>query len=238
MTNLNTQPAIETNNETQPAILPASADMLFNSYDPKQPVTMEGLRTSKLLYKVNPNTKKALAENSCVFLPAIAAAELEKNLSGLSDYLCNYLETVQDKIIRELHLTGVASVKPEQVSIASIISYLESTTTTSRLSGDDIKAWFDADMKEGLLFAFVESMGLDADNISEEDLQRVEIVVGAYRGKFAMLASGKTVFKVEDIEQLTKALNVCGLADSPLGSRFIARMSNMTAKSEDVLMSL
>jgi len=216
----------------------ATENYLFNDYDPKTPISVIGKRTSKLLYKTNPKTHLAAGKNSCVFLPAISGKDVESKLVELSEYLCGYLETVQDKMIRELHATGAASFSPDKVGIDSIISYLASTATVSRLSGDDIKAWFDSNMHDGLVVAFAESMSLDIEDITEEDLGRIEIVVGSYKSKFAMLASGKTVFKEEDIVSLTKAIAVCGLEEDMLGSRFAARLGNMKAKTDDMLLSL
>jgi hypothetical protein len=226
----------ETNTQLNGVSVPT--ELRFEAYDPKSPVEKAGLRSSKLLYKKNPQTGVAAGVNSCVFLPAIAANELEAKLAELSDYLCGYLETVQDRMIRELHATGVETFQPEQVSIDSIISYLASTGTTNRLNAETIHAWFDDELHDSLVVAFAAKQQLDIDTITESDLARIEIVVGAYKHKFGMLASGKTKLNEQDTLALQKALEVTETSDTPLGQRFTNRLANMQSKEVDLLASL
>lgn len=212
----------------------------FRPYDSALPVpSLEGYRTVKCLYKVNKATGKAAGDNSYIRVPdSITEKEVAAQIAELAPYIVGWLQSQEDMIVKELHKGGATSIKPEQLGLANVLSYLESTASSSRLNGEAIAAWFLDDMRDNLAVAFADKMGLGEEPTAAE-LEKLEAILSTYEAKYKSLASGKTVYRKEEAELLQKALTVTGADKTLIGTRFMNRLEQMkSATPDDLLLAL
>jgi len=195
---------------------------------------IEGTRIVKCLYKGERQNK-----NSYVRIPCKHLTEelIVGRINELSPYVLTWLQSLEDAAIKELHKNDVLNVYCESLSLDKIIEKLEESELGARLNAAKIESWFAAALEPQLAEAFATRLGLNEDS-SEAELQKLENVLAAYKGKFVSLASGKTFIKQEDCNAMIRCIETCGAADSLLGKRFIARLNNMQTKENDLLLAL
>lgn len=229
---------------TQAAVdagLDAQVDVnTFRPYDSQLPVpVIAGFRVVKCLYKVNPKTKVAAAENSYIRVPAHITEEVvAARISELAPYLVGYLQAEEDKLIKERHIAGLERLTPEFLTLDRVIEALESAGVSQRLNKETIEAWFTAEMYEPLMVAFADKMGV-GEAPTEEQTSKLSSILSVYKAKFGSLASGKTHYRVEEAEMLLRALEVTGAGDTLIGGKFVARLGKMKdSTSADLLLAL
>lgn len=215
---------------------------VYKPYDSQMVLAdITGTRAVKCLYRTDPK-KPASQQNQSVYVRVPTKHLTEElvtaNIAELAPYVTGWLQGLEDTIIKEQHKRGQLSVYTESLSIDALIEYLEETQESGRLTKDKIGAWFDTDIADNLSLLFADKMGL-SDQPSDIELAKLAAIIGAYKGKFCALASGKAFFEPSDREALIKVIHSCEAASSNLGSRFIARLSKMTEKKvEELLLSL
>lgn len=190
----------------------------FMDYNPKAPVTpnKEGYRVAKLMYKVNPKTGKAAADNACLIVPHITESEVRENIDSLIKHVVTMLESEQDKIIRSYHLDKVSFVEPSQIDIPAIITALETVAVSGRLNKDMITVWFDQYILNELTTLCADNLGLTADTLETalaDKESRLNLMLKAYKDMLVKLASNTTIYQPPQAEKLLKAIELC-VADS------------------------
>lgn len=212
----------------------------FKAYDSQLPIAeIEGTRIVKCLYQVNSKTGKKVAENAYCRIPVKHLTEevIVERIAELTPYVLGFLQAEEDKIVKERHKSGGLNVYPESMSIDQIIELLEASETGARLNKEKIEKWFIDCMQDSLAELFAVKMGVN-ENSSEEQLNKLELVLNAYKGKFASLASGKTFITQADCNAMISCIERAELQNSLLGSRFIKRLQGMQVKNEELLMAL
>lgn len=188
-------------------------------------------RLAVVSYKLTKEDKaKGLTEKSkqsvCASIPVFTAAMVTPEaVEAFKPYLVQMIQDTQDKIVREFADVGVSTVADADLSIASVLTYLDEESKGSRLTKESITEWFNASVQDMLAVAFAEKMGL-SDTPSEDDTKKLEQQLNVYREKFASLAGGKTSFPPEIAVKLIKALEFAP-TDDLMAQRFTSRLEKM-----------
>jgi hypothetical protein len=218
---------------------------LFREYDSQLPIVVEsGKRVVKALYKETTGKdgkKKRVGINSYIQVPTahMTVSIVKEKIDLLAPYVVEFLRTEEDKIIKEAHRTGSIGFGTSYFSLEKVIEFIEAESQGTRVNKEIIDEWFSTEVEEGLILAFAAKLAIDVSNPSEIELEKLQTIVDAYKGKFGSLASGKTHYRKEEAELLQKALEVTGARNGNLGSKFYSRLEKMkVAPDESLLMSL
>ncbi len=212
----------------------------FKAYDSQLPVAeITGTRIVKCLYQVSPKTGRKVQENSYVRLPTkhLTEEHVVSRIAELSPYVLVWLQGLEDIAIRDLHKKGGLTVYTEGLSLDKVIEALEVSSQGSRLNKESIEAWFTLEVEPNLAELFADKMGID-EEASEAELEKLELVLAAYKAKFASLASGKTFIKEDDCLAMIKVVEEAGADETLIGTRFVARLNKMQERTDNLLMSL
>jgi len=212
----------------------------FRPYDSQLPVPdLKGYRTVKCLYKTPKGATKAEYANSYIRVSDhITEQAVADKLADFAPYFVAYLQEQENALVKELHKRGETKVASDYLSLDTLLAFLEESNTSSRLNGDAIAAWFNDYMRDSLLIAFSEKMGL-SDEPTAAELEKLAAILSTYENKYKSLASGKTAYRKEEAELLQRALEVTEADKTTIGARFYKRLEAMkTATADDLLMSL
>lgn len=210
------------------------------TYDPKATKAFTGQRLSKVTYKTVTNKDDPMfgikRESKCVSLPVFKNEEVIAQSAALAPYVVEYLQTVQDKIVRERIDAGAGSISMEEISIAGCIEYLDSNSESGRLTKETVAAWFNETIAEPLAVTLADRLGVSATPTDAES-NKILAVVDAFKGKVASLAGGKTAYEPKVCKSIISALELAPAGDV-LATRFTARLNKMIEESkagEDLL---
>lgn len=212
----------------------------YKVYDSQLPIAeIAGTRIVKCLYQINKATGKKAAENSYVRIPTKHLTEeiIVDKIIELAPYVLSFLEDKENEIIRNDHKNGILNVFYDSLGLDKIIDKLEADETSSRLTKEKVEAWYESEVAESLTVLFATKMGLD-DNSNEEELLKLEMILGCYKKKFISLASNKVLIKEEDCISMINVIKSCEAEGSLIGRRFIGKLEKMSVKKEDLLFSL
>lgn len=203
------------------------------SYDPKSSKAFSGQRLSKVTYKTVTNKDDPLfgikRESKCVSLPIFATAEIISQATALAPYVIEYLQGVQDKIVRERIDAGAGSIGMDEISIAGCIEYLDSNSESGRLTKETVAAWFNDTIAEPLAVILADRLGVSSEPTDAES-NKILAVVDAFKGKVAALAGGKTAYEPKVCKSILSALELAPAGDV-LATRFSARLNKMIEES-------
>lgn len=211
------------------------------AYDPKSSKAFTGQRLSKVTYKTVTDKDSPLCgikrDSKCVSLPIFKADEVISQAQALAPYVIEYLQGVQDKIVRERIDAGASSIAMEEISIAGCIEYLDSNNESGRLTKESVAAWFNEAIADALTVTLAERLGI-SEVPTEAESNKIIAVVEAFKGKIASLAGGKTAYEPKVCKSLLNALELAPSGDV-LATRFTARLNKMISehKSDDELLA-
>lgn len=198
-------------------------------YDPKTSKAFTGQRLAKVTYKTitdkdNPlfNVKR---ESKCVSIPLVKSSEIQENLVILTPHLIEYLHSVQDKMIREKIDLGASSISNDDISIASMVEWLDANNESGRLTKETVAKWFDENVGDMLAVVLAEKLGVSATP-SDAESKQIMAVVGTFKDKVSSLAGGKTSYEPKMCDSLIKCLELAPAGDA-LASRFMVRLNKM-----------
>ena len=164
--------------------------------------------------------------------------EIKDKLDSLMPHIVQWLEDKEDMRIREIHKNKIDNVFLPSLTLDAVISELEASETSSRLDADKVKAWFASSIELWLLAATMDKLGVtDPERATSDQLVRLEGVRSAYEKKYISLASGKTVVRKEEADQLINVLTKSGAIETAIGKRFKARLEAQN-KSDNELLDL
>lgn len=201
----------------------------ITSYDPKSTKAFTGQRLSKVTFKTITDKENPLCgvkrESKCVSLPLIPVAEVVANSTVLAPVVVEFLQGVQDKIVRELVESGASSVAMDAISIAACVEWLESNNESGRLTKDSVGQWFDAEISDSLAVVLAQKLGVSEVPTQAESAQVMK-VLGSFKDKVSGLAGGKTSYEPKLCDSLLKCLELAPAGDV-LAARFTARLTKM-----------
>lgn len=202
----------------------------FAAYDPKTPtLPVLGGRVVPLCYKGKTVDKvfvPAKLANSCIEIPLLDKVQIAANMESLMPHVVAYLETVQDSIAKELHAAKVGEVQESSFSIGAILTKLEATTSSNRMSKEDAEQWFDTTVADNLAVLFADKFGM-SDDPTEDEIDKLNSICAVYKKNLSALAGPKTSYKVEEAEMLKKVLELTDAKDSAIGTRMFNRLDKM-----------
>ena len=163
-----------------------------------QPFT--GQRLVKVTCKQTDKMTKAgitALPSVCASVPVLSLDEVKQHSDALLPHLLTFLEGTQDAIVRSLYEGSKGArkdVQQEEINLPACLSFLAAKEAGSRLSGDSIKAWFDAGMAKDISVAIIgDALKYgEPGEWSEEQQATVARHVGVYCEVFQMLA-GKSL---------------------------------------------
>jgi len=187
---------------------------------------LTGQRLCKVGYK---STKNASAQfpSVCVSIPPVTQNDWLDDgiLQRLTPHLNEYLEGVQDKIVRSLYESAggkLSLVLNEEISVDQCIKYLEAESTGGRMTKEMVEKWFGANLRENLQIAVAEKMGT-------EDPEAPEVIqmVNGYKGMYASLSGGATMYPVAKVKQLLRALEFSADNEGEIEGKIRNRLEGM-----------
>lgn len=211
-------------------------------YDPKTSKAFTGQRLSKVTFKTS-NDKSSeyygvKRESKCVSLEPVSVQDVVSNVTALAPAVVEFLQGVQDKIVRERVEAGALHVSVDEVSIAACVEWLETQDESGRLTKESVGTWFASEIEEGLALILADKLGVSEIPTAEQSAQVLR-VVGSFKDKVSSLAGGKTSYEPKLCESLKKVLELAPAGDA-LAARFTGRLDKMIAasKSAEDLMNL
>ena len=202
-------------------------------YDAKATKPFQGQRLAKVLYKT-PKDGSVKPDNKAVSIPVIndlAASELER----LKPFIVAMVQDTQDAIVKELVETGATQVQDEQITVDCCIAWLATEAQGNRLTKEYIVEWFVDTLQDLLTVAIADKLGV-GDTPSDADTVKVEQMVSAYKGSFAMLAGGKTSFPPAKADKMLKVLEL--VEGDALAGKFVSKLQAMKVSQSVDLMGL
>lgn len=204
------------------------------AFDSKSSKPYEGQRLAKITYKTSRKTGIKEKDSVCVSIPKLEITTEE--LISLKPFLLNYLEGVQDTMIREAYEKGATSIHSDQIAVSAMLEWLDEDSKGGRLTKEYIVEWFNTSLADTLTVALADKLGI-GDTPTESQVKKLEQMLAVYRDKFASLAGGKTSFAADVAIKLQKALEFAD-TDDLIAQRFNTRLEKMKENTSDDLMGL
>lgn len=197
---------------------------------------IKGFRNITIVYREDKRTGKKAGETSYIRINDYINEQLvADNIEVLMPYLIGFLQKQEEEVIKQAHREGAEKYTPE---FSKVLEHLEASNSSSRLNGEKIAAWFQAEMAESLAIALAEKLGI-GEAPTQAQMEKLVKIVSVYEAKLASLASPKTAYNKEEAERLQRALEVTGASSSYIGGRFHARLESMKEKpAEELLLAL
>lgn len=209
--------------------LHSSAFVLMESTKGKQPAT--GNRYCKLIKK-GENSK--LGHSVAVEIPALNNYPDCGKYDAISIYLVSAMESLQDAYIKGRAVAGAKVIQYSELSIANLevfAAQMNEVSGIGQLSEERIKGWFEADMREMLIVALADRLGI-SDTASDADVKRLEQIANQTRDNLAKLSSKKPVYFDERVSKaLNWALDSAASADDTMATRLRDKLNQ---KVEDM----
>ena len=198
-------------------------------YVKKQSKPLTGQRLALVTYK----GVKAIGKiPRSVSVPRISIDDVLEYLDALKPHILGLVESAQNGLIRELVEAGKDAIQDEAISLEKI---LESMQSGGRLTGDDIKVWFDEAIAPDLTLAFAAKLGIEeGEEPTPAQEKKLTQAVNGYRETFAKLAAGAATFSDTQKEQMLRVLEFADEGDA-LAARFKARLNKKAEEKADLL---
>lgn len=198
-------------------------------FDSKTSKAFSGQRLSKVLYKKITDKENPMfgiqRDSMCVSVPMIAGHEVEKNIKVLIPHVVEFLQGVQDKVIKELVESGQKSIMNVDIGIDKLVDWLESNNESGRITKEVVGDWFDKNVSDTLAVVLAEKLGV-SEVPSQAESDQIMKAVGVFRDKVSGLAGGKTMYEIKVAESLKKVINFAEDGDV-LKARFVARLDKI-----------
>lgn len=200
-----------------------SSNHTFVPFVAGQSKAFEGQVLAKATYKGR-NGKAPEFASVCVSIPKMDLNT--EQILAAKDHILAMFEDCREKIIRGLHEAGKTSVNDAEIGFAACLEYLEDVKQGTRLSGEDVKQWFEESFADSLRVVFADKLGL-GDNPNDAEVKQVEQRVNGYREACVSLASPRTLFKDAKAIALKDAITKHCNDSDPMAMRFVARLDKM-----------
>jgi len=215
----------------------------FKAYDSQLTIPeIKGTRIIKCLYQKNPKTGTKAQENAYVRVATkhLTEEHIVSRIAELSPFILGWLQEQEAIGIREVHKKGGLQVYSGSLTFDSVLERLEASQESARLTKVKIEEWFMAEIHDELAQLFAAKLGfsLDDETLAPESLEKLQLVLNAYKTKFSSLANGKVFIKEADCIALADIIRKCEADSGILGARFIARLGKMQKQEDDLLLAL
>lgn len=184
-------------------------------------------RLSKVGYK-STKTTPAKYPSVCASVPMIDPLVIENHLDALMPHIVTMLEGVQDSVFKSLFESSngkLEAITDEDISISSLIGYLEAESTGGRLTKEMIGSWYVDKAAETTLALLAEKLGY-GDELTQEQMDTLEKHSNGYKEVFASLSGGKTLLLPKQISGLRKVLGMME-QDDDVVNKLVKRLDAM-----------
>lgn len=196
-----------------------------------------GQRIARVIAKADKEGKYSehLTESLAVSIPVLAVSDLSEHLSSLMPHLLGLVHDTQDKIISELRKQdGRSEISDDDISVKSVIEYLDSSVGGSRVTSEYLQEWFketySVQAAEFIIVMCKWSETLETLTVEQQGV--VEQKINVLSGMFAGFASGKFKPQIPQCKAMVKfAEFVADSADARLIS-FAERAARIQKERE------
>jgi hypothetical protein len=201
----------------------------------KPPLIVNGSRLVVTKFK-NTQEFNAPMPNQFTEIPEIDSNEVLDSITALLPHIITMIESVQNDIVRDTLLEHGAgcTIQLDSLSIEKCIKYMSNEAVSNRLSKESIGVWYDAEVKDYLMIAIADKLGV-SDTPSASDTVRINRIIEDYKTKYCALAGSKTSYSKDVSHKLIRGLEVSGADNTRLGASFINKLKNMQEVKEDML---
>jgi hypothetical protein len=207
----------------------------------KGKVASAGYRFCRLIAKGENST---LAQSYAVEVPAITTAQMLQAASypALAAVMIASLEKLQDGICkRELGTTagsnaagsnaagsnaaGSNVITYSTLSLDELARFAEEDTNIGQLSEERIASWFESDVREMLIVALAERLGI-TETATDSEIKRCEQIANQTRDNLKKLSSKKPVMFDERVKAaLNWALDSAAASDDTMAARLKSKLN-------------
>jgi hypothetical protein len=202
----------------------------------KGKVASAGYRFCRLIAKGENST---LAQSYAVEVPAITTAQMLQAASypALAAVMIASLEKLQDGICkRELGTTAGSNAAGSNAAGSNVITYstlsldelarfAEEDTNIGQLSEERIASWFESDVREMLIVALAERLGI-TETATDSEIKRCEQIANQTRDNLKKLSSKKPVMFDERVKAaLNWALDSAAASDDTMAARLKSKLN-------------
>ena len=197
---------------------------------------LTGQRLAKVGYKSS-KTSPAKFPSICVSVPFVDTDDVKGNISRLMPYIKEMISNAQDGIIRSLYESShgaLSNVSDDDISVNSVINFLEAEQSGGRLTKEFLENWFDSQVKTNLTVVIADKLGFDLS--TDEQEVTVEKHVKVYRDLISSLSGGKTILTTVQMNGVERALEVSSV-DDEVKDKLVNRIKKMKEqpKMEELL---
>ena len=189
-------------------------------YEPKSSKPFAGQRLVKIVAKADKdgNYGEHLQQTMCVSIPLLDVQTVKGfllNSTALDGHIVAMLEDVQKSLITDKIKSGVKIVTDEELTIAALVNYLDSSSDSDKWDSARIAQWFEDNIAEGLATRLIE-VGNDDETMARK------LVVAQKR--FAESLGSKAKISPVICEEINKMLNFATDKSATIYKRFHARV--------------
>jgi len=175
--------------------------------------------------------------SSYTLIPDFITEEaINERMDDLTPHFIEYLYSVVRADIQAQHKAAATKIYTEYLDMDKVIELLEATNTSSRLSGEQITAYFTEYLADTYQAMLLTNAGVD--HPTEEQLAKLELLTNKASKMFSSLAGPNTILVDADKEAAKTLLELADAKDHLIGRKLLARLEAMDKKKESVLGSL
>ena len=211
---------------------------------------LTGQRLAKVGYKQTAamTQKGEIAPKSiCVSVPQFTGDQIRENLHALLPHIGNWLEGIQDNVIRGIYegrKFDLQSVSDAEISVSQCVSFLEAETSGGRLTKEYLESWFAANMCENLYVVIATKLGFvseDAEGSIDITMDQDSVIqkhLNGYRSLLVSLSGNKVSLDAKQVNGLRRALDVCEMSGDSVAQKLCEKLDKIEKEGQMLLVDL
>ena len=215
---------------------------------------LSGQRLAKVGYKQTAamTQKGEIAPKSiCVSVPYFSGEQIRENLESLLPHIGNWLESVQDNVIRGIYegrKFSLDSVSDADISVSQCVNFLEAESSGGRLTKEYLESWFAGNMSDGLYVLIASKLGFVSDaqladsensiDVTEDQDIVIHKHLNGYRSLLVGLSGKNVSLAAAQINGLRKALEICAPEGDSVAARLTQKLDVIEKESAQLLVDL
>lgn len=192
-----------------------------------------GQRLATVTYKTD-KVSGIKPDSVCVSVPMINQQDVITNQNYFLKHMITLCERTQDGIIRDAHEAGKIDISDDEISIDSVIAYLEAESTGGRMTKVAATQWFDNVLADSIAVALASKLGI-SEVPTKEESDKIDMLLSDFRNSIGALTAGNTSYDNGTCLQLKKALSFAP-EDDVIAEKFNNRLDTMMKKVPKSLM--
>lgn len=186
-----------------------------------------GQRLATVTYKTDKVTG-IKPESVCVSVPPVSEQDIRTHMEEFIPHVKALIERSQDAIIRNLHESKKENVSDSELSVESVLEFLNEEASGGRVTKKDAQEWFDAVIADPLAVALANRLGV-SEEPTQEQSAKIEKMLADFKSNVASLTAGNVKHSPDVCAVLKKAIAFAP-QDDVLANKFNARLDVMMRK--------